>query len=303
MNDKIPIRFIYFKGEKKGSGAQKGKAKRLFIDTIRAFLNRRRVFRVEDVTVGPFAGVDVIKCTRAVSGNADLEEIGEYPDSDDVMAGYLKKLLGKYDYRDAVVMADDIMSEYLGIKDILFQARKQEFLDNLTFIIGKMHTSDGKSATIVTDDMKWSVRELFAILTVVKNYYREINVVAENETINGVERIKEVMYDEWGVVLNIYSSKEQIKDRQDMILFLIREWDERIKKQLSWNYAYLVCERQPKRLRRELNTDRTYRVLYSGIAYKKDELLPYEIMVNMAWQKPLVFKNFHVSCVDIYALE
>jgi hemolysin III len=30
----------------------RGKAKRLFIDTIRAFLNRRRVFRVEDVTVG-----------------------------------------------------------------------------------------------------------------------------------------------------------------------------------------------------------------------------------------------------------
>lgn len=256
-------------------------------------------FRVSEKTMGSFAGIEV-----------ENRSAFTFDDKNKTMNSFIKAVSG-YDYSDAVIMADDDMAQYFEMEDILFQARKQEFLDNLKYIISSLCNSssagqkpcseNGEKATVVIDSKNWSTREIFLILTMVKNYYREINVVLNHKENPGMTRIKEVMYDEWGVVVNIYEKGKKPADIQDIVLFLVEQLDKRLTQGLSWHAAYLVAEKENGK--RSISLQGGEGIIYSGLVYKIKEIEPYYLMVNMAWQKPLVFKNFNVSVVDIYSYE
>lgn len=259
----------------------------------RFFLKKH--LNASESTIGKFHGLTV-------------EKKGEYLRADkNLKIEELIKIIGKYDFTNAVVWADNYMADYYEISDILFQARKQEFLDNIVFIteyFSRMNVNDSKGkAAVVIDSDNWSTRELFLILTAVKNHYREINVIIRRNDDCGIERIREVMYDEWGVVLNVYGQGERLREVQSLVIFLVKDFDERVKNIVRWHTAYLVAEKENEMNKRVQSKCRRDKAVYSGLVYKTNTIEPYYLMVNMAWQKPLLFKNFNVSVVDIYAFE
>ena len=261
----------------------------------------KRHLSISESTLGKFHGLTVERNSECLREEKALK-IDE-----------LIRAIGKYDYTNAVVWADNHMADYFEISDVLFQARKQEFLDNIVFVIESFAKKDfgnekdqktiGENATVIIDSINWGTRELFLILTAVKNYYREINIIIRGNGNYGIERIKEIMYDEWGVVLNVYGEGDELKKAQSVAIFLVKEFNESVKNAVQWHRAYLVSERENDNNKRILRKNVKDKEVYSGLVYKTDKILPYYLMVNMAWQKPLLFKNFNVSIVDIYAFE
>lgn len=287
MNRKTAVQYVYFKScwEEK-------------------CLPGRKSWRIHEASLGTFKGIIVEKIRK----NRKVKNPGKNKDMEIVR---LMKLMNKYDYSNAVIWADSFLTEYFEMTDIMFQARKQEFIGNLSFILNSIQKravtceddNGRENAAIVIDSDEWSTRELFAILTAVKNYYREINVVAHSPEHLGIKRIKEVMYDEWGVVINIFEREMQVEEIQNLVLFLVKEFTESVKGGIQWHNAYLVSEKETLDYHREREKLPGMGKIYSGLMYQAGEILPYDLMVNMAWQKPILFKNFHVSVVDIYALE
>ena len=209
----------------------------------------------------------------------------------------LKKQLCNYDMSEAVIIADEYMSRVLDIKDMLFQARKYEFMHNLTFITDRLKSrmSENESMVIVLDSVRWDTGDLFKILTVVKNHYRKIDVITGSDVYN-LSRLSEVVYEEWGVILHIYTYNSYHGNDCDMALLFLKNADRLDtlwKRRLGYKAAYVVEDN------RRFNSNNRHKCAFSGLVYKVDGLIPYEIGVNMAYQKPVVYEKFHVSVIDI----
>lgn len=249
---------------------------------------RRNSYAVREESTGGFDGLTVTKISSGI------ERL------DDKQLSLLVKCLKEYDLCDATLLADDKMAEMLGITDMLFQARKYEFMHNLTFIMDRLKSraAGNESMVMVLDSGRWDTGDLFKILTVVKNYYRKIDVITGNDVYN-LSRLSEVAYDEWGVILHIYTYNSYPGNNCDMALLFLKNTD-RIdtlwKRRLQYNLAYVVADKCRGDGRKAVKGT------YSGLVYRAEDEIPYELSVNMAYQKPVVYEKFHVSVIDICEL-
>lgn len=235
--------------------------------------------------------------------------------NNDIIVNAAQKILDKYDTSDAVIYVDPDMAQYMGMEDVMFRARKYEFTNNCEYIIGRMQSIYGSSnsVTLVIDSVKWDRREIFNILTAVKNCYRHINILTSRDELE-LQQIAETMYDEWGVVINIYSLRAGRVGVQDMVIFLVKQWSDSWDRRLSYYVSYIVEDVESVRVRlhdrmgvgsgiiRSNDTasgERPWRRRFSGLIYKADNELPYGLAVNLAWQKPVIFEKLCISMIDI----
>lgn len=209
----------------------------------------------------------------------------------------LAKRLNNYDISEAVIIADENMSRVLDMKEIMFQAKKYEFIHNCSYIIDKLqsHASGNESIVIVLDSSRWDTADLFKILAVVKNNYRKIDIITGNDVYN-LSRLSEVAYEEWGVILHIYSYNSYHGNNCDMALLFLKNAD-RIdiiwKRKLAYKAAYIVEDKW------RTDNRKRHKDAFSGLVYKAEDIIPYELGVNMAYQKPLLYEKFHVYFIDI----
>lgn len=212
----------------------------------------------------------------------------------------LKRKLGRFDYSDAVIIADYKMSGLLGIEDMMFQARKNEFINNREYIIDRIQEKylGNENATVVIDNTAWSRKELFVILRTLKDYYRKIKILTDASRID-LGELAEVFYDEWGAVISIYRIDCYPVERQNFVLFLLKRWNPMWTYRIRYDAAYVVenVQREHKRMQG------TGKNTFSGLVYNSKKPLSYELGVNMAWQKPAMYEKFRVNVIDIYELE
>ena len=221
-----------------------------------------------------------------ISGRIDLLN-----DGSDRLLRKLTAALRNYDLSETVVMADCVTAEIIGISDMLFEAKKYELIHNCAFIMEQIHRrfSGRENAVIVLESDKWNVRDVFLILTVIKNYYRNIDVVAKYKTADLV-RLTETVYDEWGMVLHIYSVNDYHGEDRDFALLLLTKWSMAWKKKIPFESAFLVTEEEYENKAENI---------YSGLVYMAGLVLPCALGRNIAWQKPVLYEKFHVSVIDI----
>ncbi len=228
-----------------------------------------------------------------------------------VNRGYLKKdnkdnsslmrKLGDYDLSEAVVIADNDTASVLGISDVFFRAVKYELTRNISFIMDKIKQrfKGDESAALVISGSGWEIKELYLILTTVKNYYKKIDIITDNETMN-FNRLIEAVYDEWGLMLHRYSIKDYHGEKKDFVLYLVRSWNDRLKRIVPFSIAYVVEEKCSinKCLMRE-KRDMGMEEIYSGLSYRTESGENVPFGVHLAWQKPVIYEKFHVSVIDI----
>lgn len=252
--------------------------------------------------------------TRIENGIAILRV--EMPDSKGMHSiNRLARKLKKYDISQAVLDGDAKTAEWLGLKNMLFQARKQELIENRKLIFEYMQKIQGEgkrkhsSMAIVINSGEWNCRDLLLLLVEAKDYYEEITLVLKDD-FAGKEYLAESMYEDWGIVLHLISEKEKLEKKQDFILFLLETGERKILLQYSFQNAYLVSDTEAENLKRYYmmpdfrQNHAKKRAVYSGLVYEKEmERLPYRIGVNLAAQKPMLYQKFHVSIVAIYQIE
>lgn len=237
------------------------------------------------------------------------------PISKERMIRKIKKKIKKYQFHHVVIDADNEMSEWLELDELLFQARKQELMQNRELIFRYFQNDRVStmrcSMLLVLESEKWSHKDILSLLVTAKDYYEDISIVFEEDYI-GVEQIVETLYEEWGVVLHVLSKKEIPEQRQDFILFLSKELNRNIIRKYQFCNAYVVVEKEKNKVRRgraeKLVTEAMQRnrakLLYSGFVYEREgKRLPYQRAVNIAYQNPLFYQEINISIVAIYRIE
>ena len=185
---------------------------------------------------------------------------------------YLKKGLLAYDVSQAVVAAEEQMSHYLELSNLLFQARKQECLMHARWLFKWFGNHRGEEMSIVVDSCKWKANELLALMIEARNYYRNINLVVPEDR-ELADHLAVTMYEEWGVVVQIYTGRERPPKKQDFVLFLVQKWERKWRKECSFLQAYLVTEQISGQFTRQnvrsvFMEQNGHGGLYSGFVYE-----------------------------------
>lgn len=271
MKTKIPIQYIDFSMEN--------------LENASAWF-RKKEWEIRKDCCGDFSGLKIIRNKDIIKtiGNREL--------------AILKRKLKDYDYSDAVVFGDYKMSGLLHISDISFEARKNEFLNNRDYIIETIGAKSCENATVVIDNSSWNRKEVFSILITLKDHYRRIKILADTERVD-LSDLAEVFYDEWGAVISIYPLNCYPPDKQNFVLFLLKRWNLMWEYRIRYDAAYVV----ETEIRDHKRTRGKGRNTFSGLVYNNKKPVSYELGVNMAWQKPVMYEKFHVNVIDIYELE
>ena len=214
----------------------------------------------------------------------------------------LEALLKDYDISETVVVADREIAKKLDISDILFMARKNEFIKNCDFIFSKIkeNVKNYDTAVIVLGSSKWNVKDIYSILTAVKNYYEKIEIVTEYQ-VPGITNLVELAYDEWGLVLRVYSIRNYHGVKRALAVFLLDKWKRFWERRVPFDAAYVIADESMSVAAGEITGDKKRRI-YSGLKYKSDIDIDDVICTHMTWQKPVLCEKFHVSVIDICEL-
>lgn len=217
----------------------------------------------------------------------------------------MERKLEKYQIPNAVLGADEKTAKLLDIEDLLFQARKAELLHRKNYILRHLKTGGKekrKSMLLVLESKKWNARDILSILSTAKDYYEDINVILEEDTV-GISRIAECLYEEWGLVLHICSREAEIKiSEYDFVLFLLRKWKRQTIRRYTFCKAYIVMDTEEGIVRKvEAECEDSCGSIYSGFQYEKQHKpIPYQMAVNISYQNPLLYTEFNVSFIAIY---
>lgn len=228
----------------------------------------------------------------------------------------IKKELKKYETDLCVFGTDAETAARLQLEEEWFLARKKELLDNSTMIFRQMRklekNKNRATMLLVPDSGKWNWQEIFSLLKDAKNFFEDIYIVqdGENEMIN---RIRDMLYDEWGIVLHGLTRREAVSMQPDFVLFLMESWSPVKINRYQFKNAYVLAESELGLKRSELemlseqsdnSLHLTEQYLYYGLAYKKEkEWLPYDMVVNIAYQNSELYQKIQVSAVAIYRLK
>ncbi len=250
--------------------------------------------------------IQVLKVDVTVKGN-QAENIRENEKARRRLEKKLKKRFNRYQTDNCVIGAQQAMARELQLERQLFGARKRELLENRKKIISCLCSKVAvpqnrrKSFLFVLDSTEWTKKDFVSILLEVKNYYEDISIVVKKNSIY-LERIVELLYEEWGVVLQVLSEEEALAENVDSALILLDFWQEYIKK-YSFCSGYIVLEDDSGLLRSPAG-NRKQTKLYSGLVYMcHGKQLPYQMAVNIFDQNPELYRDFAITSVDIYSIE
>lgn len=250
--------------------------------------------------------IQVLKVDVTVKGN-QAENIRENEKARRRLEKKLKKRFNRYQTDNCVIGAQQAMARELQLERQLFGARKRELLENRKKIISCLCSKVAvpqnrrKSFLFVLDSTEWTKKDFVSILLEVKNYYEDISIVVKKNSIY-LERIVELLYEEWGVVLQVLSEEEALAENVDSALILLDCWQEYIKK-YSFCSGYIVLEDDSGLLRSPAG-NRKQTKMYSGLVYMcHGKQLPYQMAVNIFDQNPELYRDFAITSVDIYSIE
>lgn len=223
----------------------------------------------------------------------------------------VQRKLRKYDLKNCVVGAEEEMAELLEMEDLLFQARKLEFLRYREVIFKKLKKEgkEGKrsSMLLMVNSSKWNTQDILTILVTAKDYYEDIMVVMKEEYFDA-EQLQNVMYEDWGVMLHFI--KEEERKEADFGLILSEECEKDIYQKAFLKVSYQIAERESgkvkrrKLLRLTVEKEPKNGSIYSGLVYEREgRRIPYRMGVNIAAQNPALYDKFHISAVAIYEQE
>lgn len=255
---------------------------------------------------GNVAQIQVLKVEVIVKGSK-AEKIKGNEKAGQRLINKIKKGLKRYQVDNCVVGAQQVMAQELQLENRLFQARKRELLENRKRIIAWLHSKtelqqkSRKTFLIVLNSTQWTKKDLISILLEVKNYYEDISILVKKNSIY-LERVVELLYEEWGVVLRVLSEEEALAENVDSTIFLMDCWQDCINR-YSFQSGYVVLEDDSGLLRRSA-ANRKHEKLYSGFVYMCDgKQLPYQMAVNIFYQNLKFYRVFAITSVDIYSVE
>lgn len=219
------------------------------------------------------AGIKILEVNYFEKNKKVKEEKEQNIDSREKVFKRIQRKLKKYDLQNCVIGATEEMAELLEMKDLLFQARKLEFLKHGDEIFKnlKVEGKEGKRSSVLLklNSSKWNAQDVLTILVTAKDYYEDVVVMMEEEYLDA-EQLQNVMYEDWGVML--YFVEEEIE--ADFELTLSERWEAKSG------------------------------TIYLNLAYERAGLrLPYQMAVNIAAQNPALYEDFQISIVAIYGQE
>lgn len=259
-------------------------------EDVKGLFGRSKCFRViEDQRFG-MNGLTVVRV-----GKSEISLKAKYIKK-------LEKILRDYDLSETVVTADNKMANALDISEMLFEARKYELIRNCPLIMKavEQRINTMETAVVVIGSNRWNMKDLFSILSVVKNHFRKIDVVMEYQ-ISNITSLVEAAYDEWGVVLHAYTLKSYHRDKVDFALLLLKKWKGGQQMRIPFGVAYMVTDEGIDDSMKQINKDMTCNI-FCGLVYKAGNELLHSLGTQIAWQKPVLYEKFHVSVIDICEL-
>lgn len=221
----------------------------------------------------------------------------------DFLTGRLEKGLRKYDVSSCVINADERMAKEFQLEQALFQARKKELLEHRRAIIGKFASiregkpGNRKQFLVVVDSGEWKQKDLLFLFLEAKNYFEDLCIVVKNDTVQ-LERLVEILYEEWGIVLHKLSEGEAMARMMNCVFFLLSQWTNKIRT-YGFYSGYVISENDTGIRRCEGGGK-----LYSGLVYAiKGERIPYAMAVSIFHQNRELYEKFAITFVDIYHAE
>lgn len=222
----------------------------------------------------------------------------------------IQRKMKKIDLQNCVIGATEEMAELLEMEDLLFQARKLEFLRYREVIFKKLKKegNEGKrsSMLLMVNSSKWNTQDILTILVTAKDYYEDIMVVMKEEYFDA-EQLQNVMYEDWGVVLHFIQEERK---EADFGLILSAKGEENISDKYFVSVSYQIAEKESGKVKRRkllrLTVEKEPKdgSIYSGMVYEKQGIrIPYQMGVNIAAQNPALYDEFHISAVAIYEQE
>lgn len=219
----------------------------------------------------------------------------------------LARCLKGYDAKKAVIIADASLAVPLGIEDILFEVRKQEFLRHADYIFRKLPGNHillviGESAMI-----NFTRQELLEILLEVKNKYREISIFCKSD--KQLVDLIEFLYEEWGVVIHVLDEAGIKGYFYDTALFLAANKEMSDFSSVTFGKGYVLVDPITElscgyKRYYNVHSGKHQGTLFSGLVYEKaGKEISYELAVNMAYQNFAMYEKFEISFIDIYELE
>lgn len=216
------------------------------------------------------------------------------------------KYLKGYEMEQAAVVADPFAAACFELEDALFEARKQELLCHMDYIFEHMPGNHIVLALGKNAAAHFSRQELLSLLLEAKDRYREVSVFC-GEKDKMIMDLSEFLYEEWGVVVHLPQREElNMWFFNAGLVFAFREEASEFDG-MHFEKGYVLLDLFSEisgRCRRSAKTGSPRGMLFSGLAYEKSgREIPYETAVNLAYQNPDLFQEFHISSVAICALE
>lgn len=245
------------------------------------------------------SGISVLKLTVTEKKRKDQRE-NSNKNASEYLQAKLKKIAKRYQIEHCAVGADYAMAERLQMTRALFLARKHELLERRQEVLGEdpgMTTASARrSFLLVLDSEGWSGQEVLQLFLTAKDYYNDLNIVVKRNDIN-LEQIREFLYDEWGIVLNVLSEHTAMKSKMNYALFLLERWKDTIYG-YSINRGYVLLEHERGIIRTRRKGD-----LNAGFVYECGGLeIPYQMAVDIFYQNPELYDKFTITFIDIYSV-
>lgn len=216
----------------------------------------------------------------------------------------MKKRLERYRMQDCVLWTEPELEALLDLGQAQFEARKQELLTHHRWLLEEIEKCNLKkeqkrsSVLFVVSGSGWNYAQLRLLIGHAKDYYEDLYIAWEGRD-NVYRRLQEAFYKQQGILLREITGEET---EFDLVFFLVEEWKRDF---LSYPFtcAYAVMEKEQNLCRQELSRPATGCVM-SGLVYAYgQEILPYQLAVNIALQNPLFYEEIGVSSVAIYGLK
>lgn len=222
----------------------------------------------------------------------------------------LKRKLRSYDISSCAVNGDWNIRKAFCMGNTGFYARKNELLLQGRYIFEQVCAGWKKNVRrkllIYLECEKWSVKEIHDLLWIAKNFYEDIILASENQA--EYEDMLICLFEECGLVVTPINLKEAKTELYDSVLFLVKKWQSYYPDNIRYGRAYMVAEQEEMEnwYRQKVQGSRVtdVPVCFGGLCYEyHNKKIPYQLAVDMHYQKTAFCHKNGISFIAIYRLE
>lgn len=217
------------------------------------------------------------------------------------------RALHSYDVSDCAINGDHIILQVIGAENVGFFARKEELLSQGRYILEQLRQASAagrKKLLIFLESGGWKLQELYALLLFAKDYYEDITLAVEEESIG--DSLAASLFEECGIVITVSDLNNVVKEGYNSVIFLVAEWNPRYSRILSFQSAYVLAEQEGGGLERRTGAGKAQgmSVCFSGLSYMcNGKKLPYQPVVDLYYQNRTFYDKIGISSVAICRLE